>query len=115
MSAHSRQIAVAYSLPLAIAAAASWHIAAQSMSRATQRAIILASLSFRHEAAQWLHAIAQMLQASMQSANLSCGISISLDVPELRRGWLSEFAMRMVDYGSAEKYSPLKEGNERSG
>jgi hypothetical protein len=78
MSAQSLQIAVAYSLPLAIAAAATWHIAAQSMSSATQRAIIRTSLSFRQEAAQWLHATAQLLQASMQSAYLSWGITISL-------------------------------------
>jgi hypothetical protein len=71
MSAQSLQIAVAYSLSLAMAAAANWQIAAQSMSRAMQRAIVLTSLSFRHEAAQWLHATAQLLQASMQSIYFS--------------------------------------------
>jgi hypothetical protein len=68
MSAQTRQIALAKSLPRAIAAAASWQMAAQSMSSAMQRAIIFTSGSFRQALAQWLHAMAQALQASMQAA-----------------------------------------------
>ena len=99
MSAHSLQIAVAYSLPLAIAAAASWHIAAQSMFRAMQRAIVFTSLSFRHEAAQWLHATAQVLQASMQAANLSSGISISFECAGSPAGVVLRVRRADVEHG----------------
>ena len=53
------------SLFLAIAAAASWQIAAQSMSSAMHRAIIFTLSSFKHEVAQLLHATVQSLHASM--------------------------------------------------
>jgi hypothetical protein len=59
---------LACSLPRAIAAAANWQAAAQSMSSAMHLAIMATSVSFRHEAAQWLHAVAQPLQASMHAA-----------------------------------------------
>jgi len=77
-SAHALQIVLAFSLPRAIAGAATAQIWAQSMSSAIHRAIIFTSGSCRHEAAQWLHAMAQALQASMQAAWTWCGISISL-------------------------------------
>jgi hypothetical protein len=50
------------------------HTAAQSRSRAMQRAIIFTSSSRKHSAAQCVHSLAQWLQASIQSINLSCGI-----------------------------------------
>jgi hypothetical protein len=52
ISAHSRQMAPACSLPRAIAAAANWQMATQSMSSAMQRAIIFTSSSARQDAAQ---------------------------------------------------------------
>jgi hypothetical protein len=71
-SAQAAQIARAFSLPRAMAAAATAHSSAQSMSRAMQRAIIFTSSSCRQAAAQWLHAVAQSRQARMQEANRSC-------------------------------------------
>jgi hypothetical protein len=65
MVAQTRQIAALYSLSLDIAAAASWQMAAQSMSSAMHRAIIFTSSSLKHDAAQLLHATAQSLHASM--------------------------------------------------
>lgn len=63
--AHTPQMAALHSLCRAIAAAASWQIAAQSMSSAMHRAIIFTLSSFRHAAAQLLHTTAQSLHASM--------------------------------------------------
>ena len=59
-------MALAWSLPLAMALAASVHIAAQSASSAMQRAIILTSSSFRQAAKHWLQVVAHDWQASMQ-------------------------------------------------
>jgi hypothetical protein len=67
-------MAWACSLSRDIAAAANAHIAAQSMSSAMHRAIILTSCSCKQDAAQWLQATAQMLQASMQALNFRLGI-----------------------------------------
>ncbi|WP_443303663.1 hypothetical protein [Variovorax sp. CCNWLW186] len=52
MSEHRAQMDLACSLPRAIAAAANWQAAAQSMSSAMHLAIMATSLSFRQEAAQ---------------------------------------------------------------
>jgi hypothetical protein len=52
MSEQSVQIAGAFSLPRAMAAEASWQMAAQSMSSAMQRAIIFTSCSCRHAVEQ---------------------------------------------------------------
>ena len=52
MPAHSAQMAFACSLPRAMAAAANWQAAAQSMSSAMHLAIIWTSGSFRQDAAQ---------------------------------------------------------------
>jgi hypothetical protein len=68
-------MALEFSLARAMAAAASAQICAQSISIAMQRAIILTSGSCRQDAAQWLHAIAQALQASMQALNFWCGMT----------------------------------------
>jgi len=57
-SARSADLA-AFSLPRAMAAAASAQICAQSTSSAMQRAIIFTSSSCRQAAAQWLHSVAQ--------------------------------------------------------
>ena len=67
MSAQSAQIALAWVLPRAMTAAANVQIWAQSMSSAMHLAIILTSVSCKQEAAQWLQATAQALQASMQA------------------------------------------------
>lgn len=67
MSAQSVQIALAWALPRAMAAAASAQIWAQSMSSAMHLAITLTSVSCRQEVAQWLQATAQVLHASMQA------------------------------------------------
>jgi hypothetical protein len=75
ISAHSLQMALAWALPRAIAAAASWQIAAQSISSAMHLVIAFTSSSARHEAAQWLQAVAHSLHASMHDSNLSCGIT----------------------------------------
>ncbi len=56
------------------AAAASWQMAAQSMSRAMHFAIIFTSSSAKQAAAQWLHAIAHALHASMHWAYFSWDI-----------------------------------------
>lgn len=61
-------MAWALSLLRAMAAAANWHSAAQSMSSAMQRAIIFTLSSCRQALAQWLQVMAQVLQASMQAA-----------------------------------------------
>jgi hypothetical protein len=58
-------------------AVASRQISAQSMSSAMQRAIFWTSFSRRQEEAQWLHATAQALQASMQDLNCSWGMGVS--------------------------------------
>jgi hypothetical protein len=68
-------MAWACSLSRAIAAAANAHIAAQSMSSAMHRAIILMSSSCKQDAAQWLQATAQLLQASIQALNFRLSIS----------------------------------------
>lgn len=73
MSAQRAQIAFACWLFLAIAAAASAQMPAQSMSSAMQAAIFFTSGSCRQAAAQWLQATAQALQASIQALNL-CGV-----------------------------------------
>ena len=74
MSAHSAQMALACSLPRAIAPAAKLQAAAQSMSIAMQRAIILTSSSTKHDTAQWLQATTQAWQASMQARNFEWDI-----------------------------------------
>jgi hypothetical protein len=66
MSAQRPHTARANSLSRAIVSAANVHMAAQSTSRAMQRAIDATSVSRRHEAAQWLQATAQRWHASMQ-------------------------------------------------
>ena len=67
MSAQSAQIALAWALPRAMAAAANAQIWAQSISSSMHLAIILTSVSCKQEIAQWLQATAQALQASMQA------------------------------------------------
>jgi hypothetical protein len=76
--AHSAQIALACSLPRAIAAAANAQMAAQSMSSAMQRAIFFTSGSCKQAIEQELHAIAHALQASMQASNFLRFITILL-------------------------------------
>jgi hypothetical protein len=67
MSAQSAQIAWACALSRAMAAVAIAQISAQSISSAMHLVIILTSVSCKQDAAQWLHATAQALQASMQA------------------------------------------------
>jgi hypothetical protein len=67
-------MAWACSLSRDIDPAANAHIAAQSMSSAMHRAIMLTSSSFKQDAAQRLHATAQLLQASTQALNFRLGM-----------------------------------------
>jgi hypothetical protein len=53
------------------------HNTAQSRSNWMQRTIILTSSSRRQALAQWVHSLAQWLQASMHSMYISCGIKTS--------------------------------------
>jgi hypothetical protein len=76
-------MAGAWALSRAIAAAASWQMAAQSMSNAMQAAIIFTSSSCRQAAAQWLQASAHSLQAAMHAAYFSWAMAFLLK----RTGW----------------------------
>jgi hypothetical protein len=90
-------MAGAWALSRAIAAAASWQMAAQSMSSAMQPAIIFTSSSCRQAAAQWLQAIAQSLQAAMQAAYLSWAMAFLLEKGQLGKqapGFLSDTGLR---------------------
>lgn len=78
--AQTPHIAAACSEPRAISPTAVRHAAAQSMSSAMQRAIACTSGSRRQALAQWSHASAQALQASMQDAKRSWDIMGSTGV-----------------------------------
>src|SRR5258708_21356627 len=78
---------------------------AQAPSSATQWARAFGSDSWRQAAAQWSHSSAQVLQASMQLANLSWAMTTSWTVEHRDRARLDnrtpdEFCLARAPYGA---------------